>query len=202
MQTPNLSKKKIAFLASGGGSNLGAILEIMKEEDYPGEAVLVISDKAGSGALKRAAEAGIAAEFMDPKAYESNAVYDDALVDLLDTVKPDLICLAGYMRILSPGFIAAFSGKILNIHPSLLPKHGGEGMFGRHVHEAVLASGDTVSGATVHWVVDEVDGGKILLQAAVPVEKGDTAETLAARVLTLEHRLYPEALRQACSEMP
>src|SRR5206468_3609049 len=127
--------------------------------------------------------------------------YDRAVVEVLQKAKVDLVCLAGYMRILSPVFIQAFEHRILNIHPALLPAFGGEGMYGHHVHEAVLKAGVVRSGATVHWVTEGVDAGSILLQETVPVVPSDTPETLALRVLNAEHLLYPKALKLACQKV-
>jgi phosphoribosylglycinamide formyltransferase-1 len=191
-------KKRVAFLASGGGSNLQALLDAMQAPDFPAEPVLVFSDKSGARALERARLAGVRAEHLDPKAYSTREGFDMALVALLEPFQPDLICLAGYMRILTPAFFNAFMGRIINIHPALLPAFGGPGMYGHHVHEAVLKAGARESGATVHWVVPEVDAGPIILQARVPVLPGDTPETLAARVLEQEHKLYPEAVKGLC----
>ena len=193
-------KKRVVVMASGSGSNLQALLEEMKQEDYPAECVLVLSNKADAGALARAKDFGVEALFLDPALSKDKESYDRDLAAAVHRTHPDFICLAGYMRILSASFINAFPGKIINIHPSLLPKYGGKGMFGRHVHEAVIRAGDSVSGATVHWVTAQVDAGEIILQAAVPVETQDDASSLAARVLELEHRLYPEALRRVCGE--
>lgn len=192
-------KKRVAFLASGNGSNLQALLDAMQAPDFPAEPVLVLSDKAQARALERARLAGVRAEHLDPKANSGREAFDTALVALLKASAPDLICLAGYMRILTPVFFAAFGGRVLNIHPALLPAFGGPGMYGHHVHEAVIKAGARESGATVHWVTQEVDAGPIILQARVPVLPGDTPETLAARVLEQEHQLYPEALRLACT---
>jgi phosphoribosylglycinamide formyltransferase-1 len=191
-------KKKVAILASGGGSNLQALLDAMKEPGYPAEAVLVFSDKAQARALDRAREAGIPAAHLDPKAYADRESYDRAVVKLLQDAGVDLICLAGYMRILSPAFIQAFPHRILNVHPALLPAFGGEGMYGHHVHEAVVKDGARERGATVHWVTEGVDAGPVLLQEAIPLLPGETSASLAARVLQVEHRLYPRALKLAC----
>jgi phosphoribosylglycinamide formyltransferase-1 len=192
-------KKRVAFLASGGGSNLQALLDAMRAEDYPAQPVLVFSDKAEARALQRARAAGVRAEHLDPRAYTTREAFDAALVALLQPSQPDLICLAGYMRILTPAFFNAFMGRIINIHPALLPAFGGPGMYGHHVHEAVLKAGAKESGATVHWVVPEVDAGPVILQARVPVLSGDTPASLAARVLEQEHQIYPEAVKRVCS---
>ena len=194
-------KKRVVILASGGGSNAQALLEAMKAEDYPAECVLLFSNKPDAGALKKAQAAGVRAEHLDPRAYDSREAFDADLIGLLDSVQPDLICLAGYMLILSDAFVGAFRDRIINIHPALLPAHGGPGMYGRHVHEAVLKAGDKESGATVHWVVEEVDGGAIIDQVRVPVKASDSPQSLAARVLEQEHFLYPAALKKACQSL-
>jgi phosphoribosylglycinamide formyltransferase-1 len=191
-------KKRVAILASGGGSNCQALLDAMRAPGYPAEAVVVFSNKPGAGVLERARRAGVPAEQLDHKAFPTREDYDRALVALLSRYRPDLICLAGYMRIGSQPFFDAFAGRILNIHPALLPAFGGPGMYGHHVHEAVLKAKAAQSGATVHWVTQEVDAGPIVMQAPVPVLPTDTVETLAARVLEQEHRLYPEALKKVC----
>jgi phosphoribosylglycinamide formyltransferase-1 len=191
-------KKRIAFLASGGGSNVEAILQAMQDPSYPAEPVLILTNNPKAGVLEKAARYGVRSQALDHKDYASREDFDAALVTALRPATPDLICLAGYMRIITPVFLKAFGGRILNIHPALLPKHGGPGMYGHHVHEAVLQAGDQESGATVHWVTEEVDGGAVILQERVPVLPGDSPEGLAARVLAAEHRAYPEALRRVC----
>jgi phosphoribosylglycinamide formyltransferase-1 len=191
-------KKRVAVLASGGGSNLQALMEAMEAPDYPAECVLVFSNKAEAKALERARVMGIETAHLDAKAFASREVYDQAAAELIKRSAPDYLCLAGYMRILTPGFIQAFRGRILNIHPALLPAFGGEGMYGHHVHEAVIKAGAKKSGATVHWVTEGVDAGPILLQQEVDVLPADTPDTLAARVLEVEHQLYPKALKRAC----
>jgi len=191
-------KKRIAILASGGGSNAQALLDAMKSPDYPAECVLIFSNKRDARVLERGREAGVPVEHLDPREFDSRDAFDAHLIALLDSVQPDLICLAGYMLILSDAFVAAFRGRLINIHPALLPKHGGPGMYGHHVHDAVIAAGDHESGATIHYVVEEVDAGEIIQQAKVAVVKGETAESLASKVLEQEHRLYPAALRSIC----
>jgi phosphoribosylglycinamide formyltransferase-1 len=188
-------KKRIAIFASGGGSNAQALLDAMQEPGYPAEAVLLFSNKANALALERAKKAGIEAVHLDPKAYSSREDYDRAIVEILQAAKIEIICFAGYMRIVTPVLTQAFEGRILNVHPALLPKFGGAGMYGHHVHEAVLAAKEGESGATVHLVSEGVDEGEILLQARVPVLPGDNAESLGKRVLEQEHRIYPQALR-------
>lgn len=191
-------KKRIAILASGGGSNAQALLDAMKAPDYPAECVLIFSNKREARVLERGRAAGVRVEHLDPRAFDNRDAFDAGLIELLNSVEPDLICLAGYMLILGDAFVAAFRGRVINIHPALLPDHGGPGMYGHHVHEAVIAAGDRESGATVHFVVEEVDAGEIIQQARVTVDECETAESLAAKVLEQEHRLYPAALRAVC----
>jgi phosphoribosylglycinamide formyltransferase-1 len=193
-----MEKKRVAVFASGGGSNLQALLDAAAAPDYPARIVLVFSDKEGARALARGIAAGAAVAHLDPKAFPDRGAFDEAAGELVEGAGADLICLAGYMRILTPAFVRRFAGRIMNIHPALLPRFGGPGMYGHHVHEAVLAAGVAESGATVHWVDEGVDTGRIILQARVPVLPGDTPETLAARVLEQEHRVYPEALARVC----
>lgn len=194
-------KKRVALLASGGGSNAEALLKAMQAPDYPAQAVLVFSNKPGAGVLEKAARYGVPSAVLDHKAYASREDFDAAVLAELAKAKPDLLCLCGYLRILTPAFIQAYRGRILNIHPSLLPRHGGPGMHGHHVHEAVLAAGDKESGASVHWVTEVVDGGAVVLQQSVPVLPGDTPESLAARVLAAEHQVYAAALKKACLDV-
>ena len=193
-----MKKKRIAILASGGGSNAEALLKAMQEPSFPATPVLVLSNNPQAAVLEKATRYGVPSVVLDHKSFPSREAFDAAVVTALQALKPDLICLAGYMRIITPVFLKAFEGKILNIHPSLLPKHGGAGMYGHHVHVAVLKAGDTKSGPTVHWVTEEVDGGAVVLQKEVPVLPDDSPESLAARVLAAEHALYPEALALVC----
>lgn len=192
-------KKRIAILASGGGSNAEALLKAMRDPAYPAACVLVFSNKPGAGVLDKAAHDGVPTAVLDHKAYPSREAFDAAVLARLAEVQPDYLCLAGYLRILTPAFVQAYAGRMLNIHPSLLPKHGGPGMHGHHVHEAVLAAGDSESGATVHFVDEGVDSGAIVLQQRVPVLPGDSVESLAARVLEAEHQVYAQALKKLCS---
>jgi phosphoribosylglycinamide formyltransferase 1 len=181
---------RVGVLASGRGSNLQAILDAAAHPDYPARVAVVIADRERAAALERAAAAGVPAVFLNPKDHADRDAYDAALVDALRAHGVGLVCLAGFMRILSPAFVRAFEGRILNVHPSLLPAFPG-----LSPHRQVLEHGVRVSGATVHFVETGVDTGPIVLQAAVPVEPGDTEATLAARVLVEEHRLYPAAVR-------
>lgn len=159
--------------------------------DHPGRAVLVGSNDPAAGGLAKAAARGISTVAVDHRAHASRAAFEAALLQPLLDADPDIICLAGFMRILTPDFVRHFEGRMLNIHPSLLPKYPG-----LHTHARAIAAGDTQAGATVHEVTADLDAGPILGQARVPVRPGDTPDSLAARVLTQEHRLYPEVLRR------
>lgn len=183
-------RSRLVVLISGGGSNLQAFIDAAADPAYPCEVVAVISNRAGVFGLERAVRAGIPADVLDHTAFASRDAFDAALADRIDAYAPDLVILAGFMRILTPGFVTRYAGRLLNIHPSLLPKYPG-----LHTHQRAIDAGDAEAGATVHLVTEELDGGPVILQARVPVLPGDTAETLAARVLVEEHRIYPEAAR-------
>lgn len=190
-------KLRVGVLASGGGTNLQAIMDNCAAGEVDAEVVVVISD-VECGALERAGKAGIPAEHVDRRdkqRYPSREAFDRAVLDCLGQHEVELVCLAGYLRIMTDELIGAYSGRMMNIHPALLPAFGGEGMWGHHVHQAVLDYGCKVSGCTVHFVWLETDGGPIILQRAVPVEEDDTPETLAARILPHEHELYSEAIQ-------
>ena len=184
---------RVAILISGGGSNMLALVRDMVG-DHPGRPVLVASNDPAAAGLAKAAELGIATAAVDHRAFPSREAFEAELARHIDAARPDLICLAGFMRILTPGFIRRYEGRMLNIHPSLLPKYPG-----LHTHARALAAGDAEAGCTVHEVTAELDAGPILGQARVPVLPGDSAETLAARVLTMEHRLYPAVLRRVAA---
>ena len=179
--------KKIGVLISGRGSNLGAL--IAAQNDAPYKIVLVISNIEGAGGLTRAAEAGIATKVI-PHPGKTREAFDAELDTALREAGVEFVCLAGFMRILSDGFARAWEGKLINIHPSLLPAYKGT-----RVHERVIEARETQSGASVHFVVPELDAGPVIAQARVPVHADDTPEALAARVLEAEHQLYPAALR-------
>jgi phosphoribosylglycinamide formyltransferase-1 len=181
---------RVAVLASGGGSNVQAIIDHFDAlgERRAADVVLVASNNAGAGALAKARARGI------PAAVIANPADGPALVGLLESHRVDCIALAGYLKFVPAAVTERWHGRIVNVHPALLPKFGGAGMYGRRVHEAVIAAGETESGATVHQVDDAFDRGAIVAQERVPVEPGDTPESLAARVLAAEHRLYPRAL--------
>jgi formyltetrahydrofolate-dependent phosphoribosylglycinamide formyltransferase len=183
------SRKRLAVLASGGGSNLQAIHDHLHTHGAAAgaELVLVISDRAQAGALERARSWGVTAVHLAKERLAD-------LGALLAAHRIDLIALAGFLRLVPPEVTRTFRGRILNVHPALLPAFGGPGMYGRRVHEAVLASGARVSGATIHFVTEQYDEGAIIAQWPVPVREGDTADALAARVLAVEHRVYPRCV--------
>ncbi len=186
---------RVGVLVSGTGSNLQALIDACRRGDAPAAIAVVISNVPMAFALERARAAGIPAVVVNHRDHASVEAFEAALWEALVTHRVELVCLAGFLRILSPGFVGASPGRILNIHPALLPAFGGKGMYGERVHRAVLASGVRHSGCTVHFVTDVPDGGPIIAQAIVPVEQGDTPATLAARVAKEEHRLYPEVVR-------
>ena len=187
---------RLGFLASHGGSNLQAILDAIQAKWLNAEARVVISNNTGSLALERARSAGVPALHLSSETHPDAGTLDRAIAEALQRHSVDLVVLAGYMRKIGPAVLGAYPCRIVNIHPALLPKHGGQGMFGIHVHEAVLAEGERETGATVHLVNAEYDRGPTLAQARVPVEPGDTPETLQQRVLSTEHRLYAETLQR------
>ena len=190
---------KIAVFASGGGTNLQALLEAQEAGLFKGKIGLVFSNVPGAKALERAEGHRVETVAITSKGYSgSREDYDQEVLNLCQAKKIDLICLAGYMRILTPVLIKAYPYKIMNIHPALLPKFGGEGMYGHHVHEAVVKAKEKESGATVHFVTEGVDAGPVILQGNVKVFPNDTPETLAEKVLKIEHLIYPEAVRLFC----
>lgn len=183
--------RRVAILISGGGSNMVRLVESMTG-DHPARPVLVLSNDPEAGGLGRAEAMGVAAAAVDHRPFgKDRAAFEARLVERLEAVQPDILCLAGFMRILTPDFIARYKGRMLNIHPSLLPKYRG-----LNTHARALAAGDAEHGCTVHEVTADLDDGPILGQARVPVLPGDDAESLAARVLAQEHRLYPAVLRR------
>lgn len=184
----------VAVLVSGRGSNMAALIEAAKAPGYPAEIVLVISNRPGAGALDTAAAAGIATAVLDHKAFATKAAFEAAVAETIEASGAEFICLAGFMRVLSGAFVDRFAGRILNIHPSLLPS-----FKGLDTHERALTEGVRIHGCSVHIVSAELDAGPIVMQAAVPVLDDDTAETLAARVLACEHRIYPAALSALAS---
>lgn len=186
---------RTAILISGRGSNMRALIKAAAGPSYPAEIVLVISNNPDAEGLKFASDAGIATKVIAHKPFPSREAFDDAIDAALTEAGVELVCLAGFMRILSDKFATKWMGRVLNIHPSLLP------LFkGAHAHELAIEAGVRVSGCTVHFVVPELDAGPIVAQIAVPVEHDDTPETLAARVIHAEHRLYPHALKMVAEK--
>ncbi|AEE96813.1 phosphoribosylglycinamide formyltransferase [Mahella australiensis] len=188
-------KKRIGVLVSGGGTNLQAIMDKIDEGYIDAEIAVVISNRKDAYALERAKAAGIDARYVVRKDYESDEQRDYAMMRILEDHAVDLVVLAGYLGILSKPFIDAYRLRIINVHPSLIPAFCGKGFYGHHVHQAVLDYGVKVSGATVHFVDEGIDAGPIILQKAVEVKDDDTADTLAARVLEVEHELLPKAVK-------
>jgi phosphoribosylglycinamide formyltransferase-1 len=185
-----MPRKRVAILISGRGSNMSALIDAAKDKSYPAEIVLVVSNRPNAQGLARAAEAGIETRVVDHTVFgKDREAFDRALHEVLQPRGIELICLAGFMRLLTPWLVVHWQDRMLNIHPALLPA-----FRGLDTHERALAAGVKIHGATVHFVVPEVDAGPIIAQGAVPVLDPDTPETLAARVLAIEHRLYPFAL--------
>ena len=189
-------KTRLAIFCSGSGSNFQAIFHSLKKKQLNAEIVLCLSNRAQCGAMEFAHQNGIATVHLTEKQFDSLDDFAAAMLGCLTEQRIDIIVLAGYMRKVPDAVVAAFQDKIINIHPALLPKFGGEGMYGIHVHTAVLDAGETESGATVHLVNEEYDKGKILMQRHVAVLPDDTPQTLAERVLACEHILYPDALEK------
>lgn len=187
--------KSIVVLISGSGSNLQALIDNLQPNEHSANIVAVISNNKAALGLQRARDAGIDALWLNHKDYEDRAEFDQTLSRMIDGYQPDLLVLAGFMRILTAQFVQHYEGRMLNIHPSLLPRYQG-----LNTHQRVLTAGDKSHGATVHFVTEELDGGPPILQAEVPVLPGDTAEVLAARVLVQEHRIYPEVVRWFCDD--
>lgn len=189
------SNFKIGVLASTNGTDLQAIIDEMKEGKMPGiELAVVVSNKKNSFALERAATQGYKTIFVDPKS-KSREEFDRELIKVLNANNVDLVCLIGYMKILSPIFIESFRHRIINVHPALIPKFAGAGFFGSNVHESVLAAGESETGCTIHFVDENVDEGEIIIQKKVAVLTTDTAETLKQKVQELEKKWYPEVIR-------
>lgn len=182
--------KRIVILISGRGSNMQAIVERCAAEGWPAQVVAVISNKAEASGLGWAAGRGIATTALDHRQFPDRAAFDTALAQLIDGYAPDLVVLAGFMRILTEGFVRHYEGRLLNIHPSLLPAFGG-----LHTHQRAIEMGCKVAGATVHFVTPALDHGPIVMQAVVPVLPGDDEDTLAERVLSREHVIYPQSVR-------
>ncbi len=187
-----MTRKRVAILISGRGSNMRALIEAARAPDYPGNVALVISNRPDAEGLRFASAAGVTTTTIDHKAFKDREAFDAALDRALREAKIDFVCLAGFMRILSDGFARKWEGRIVNIHPSLLPA-----FRGLKPQAQALAAGVKSTGCTVHYVVPELDAGPTIAQAEVPVLPGDTEETLSARILEAEHQLYPAALRTA-----
>jgi phosphoribosylglycinamide formyltransferase-1 len=188
-------KRRVAVLISGRGSNMAALIEAATAEDFPAEIAVVISNKADAGGLERARASGIPTVTVESKTFgQDRAAFEAALQSALDEYRVELICLGGFMRLFTGDFVQRWYGRMLNIHPSLLPAFPG-----LDPHGQALSAGVKISGATVHFVIPETDAGPILMQGAVAVRDDDTPDTLAARILTIEHRIYPDALRLLAS---
>jgi phosphoribosylglycinamide formyltransferase-1 len=187
-------RKRVGVLISGRGSNLVSLIEAARQPDYPAEIVLVISNIANAAGLARASEAGIRTCVIGHKSFASRESFDAALTETLKNAGVEIVCNAGFMRLHSAAFVREWSGRQLNIHPSLLPA-----FRGLHPQERALAAGVRVSGCTVHFVSEEMDAGPIIAQAVVPVMPGDSEDTLAARILGMEHQLYPLGLKLVAS---
>jgi phosphoribosylglycinamide formyltransferase-1 len=183
-------RKRVVVFISGGGSNMVSLADACASENFPAEIVAVISDKPDAGGLAKAAARGIMTRVFERRAYGSKVEHEMAILEALEVIRPDIICLAGYMRLISGDFISRYEGRIINIHPSLLPLFAG-----LHTHQRAIDAGMKIAGCTVHFVTEGMDEGPIVAQAAVPVLSDDTSDTLAARVLTVEHKLYPLALK-------
>ncbi|WP_372240138.1 phosphoribosylglycinamide formyltransferase [Pseudomonas sp. R-28-1W-6] len=180
----------VVVLISGSGSNLQALIDSIAQDGNPARICAVISNRADAYGLQRAQAAGIATRVLDHKQFDGREAFDAALVECIDAFAPQLVILAGFMRILTPAFVSHYSGRLLNIHPSLLPKYKG-----LHTHQRALEAGEREHGCSVHFVTEELDGGPLVVQAIVPVQSDDTPDSLAQRVHAEEHRIYPLAMR-------
>jgi phosphoribosylglycinamide formyltransferase-1 len=186
----SMARRRVAILISGRGSNMAALIEAARANDYPAEIALVISNRADAAGLKHAESRGIATATIDHRSFTSRETFDEAVDARLRAAGIELVCLAGFMRLLSTPFIERWRGRMINVHPSLLPAYRG-----LNTHARALADGATMHGCTVHFVEPELDSGPVIMQAAVPVRAGDDENSLAARVLAEEHRIYPAALK-------
>ena len=190
-----MTRLKLAILISGRGSNMEALLQAARDPAYPAEPVLILSNRPDAKGLLTAQAAGIPAIAIDHKEFgKDREAFERAMHEALETAGVEIIALAGFMRVLTPWFVGKWEGRMVNIHPSLLPKYKG-----LDTHQRAIDAGDTEAGATVHWVSPGVDDGEIIQQASLPILPGDTADSLAARLLPVEHKLYPEALAKACA---
>ncbi len=188
-----MMSKRIVVLISGSGTNLQAIIDACKDEAYPGKIVAVLSNKANAYGLTRAQNEHIATGTLSHKDFDSRVAFDKTLIEKIDSFEPDIVVLAGFMRILTADFVSHYQGKLLNIHPSLLPKYQG-----LNTHQRAIDAGDKVHGVSVHFVTEELDGGPVILQAKVPIFTEDTCHDLAARVHEQEHRIYPLVIKWFC----
>lgn len=192
-----MSRKRVAILISGRGSNMAALIEAARAPDYPAEIAVIVSNVADAAGLERAREAGIATEVVDHRpSGKDREAFDRTLQLTLEAHRIEIVCLAGFMRVLTPWFVGRWNGRLINIHPSLLPA-----FKGLDTHARALAAGAKQHGATAHFVVPELDAGPVIVQESVPMLVGDTPATLAARVLAVEHRIYPLALRRVAEEL-
>ncbi len=190
-----MTKRRVAILISGRGSNMAALIQAARAPNFPAEIVLVMSNIAGAGGLESARAAGIEAVTVESKPFgKDREAFEHAMQNELLKHKIDLVCLAGFLRLLTPWFVQQWDGRMINIHPALLPSYRG-----LHTHERALADGVKIHGATVHFVIPDVDAGPIIVQGAVTVHDNDTPDSLGARVLQIEHRIYPQALRMVAS---
>ena len=196
MSGTGLPRKRVAVLISGRGSNLRALAEAARTQDFPAEIALVLSNRPGAAGIAYAREAGIPTAVIDHKIHAGREDFERSCQVMLELHRIDIICLAGFMRLLSPWFAGQWQGRMINIHPALLPAYKG-----LDTHARALADGAAQHGCTVHFVVAEMDAGPIILQAAVPVLPGDTPDTLGARVLAQEHRIYPQALAKVARQL-
>ena len=188
-------KKRVAILISGRGSNMAALIEAAKIDDYPAEIALVVSNRADAAGLSRARGHGVATALIDHREFgEDREAFERALDEILHANRIEIVCLAGFMRVLTPWFVGRWSGRLLNIHPALLPH-----FKGLDTHRRAIAAGAKRHGATVHFVVAEIDAGPVIAQEAIDVRNDDTEAALAKRVLEVEHRLYPRALREVAA---
>ncbi|WP_430010110.1 phosphoribosylglycinamide formyltransferase [Methylophaga lonarensis] len=195
MSEQSSNAARLVILISGRGSNMLSIIQAIQEKRLDAQIAAVISNRPDAAGIVSAQQAGIDTQLLDHKSFESREAFDASLIQVIDRYQPDYVVLAGFMRILTAEFVAHYAGKLINIHPSLLPK-----FKGLHTHQRALEAGESEHGASVHFVTAELDDGPVILQAKVPVMADDSAETLAARVLEQEHMLYPAALKKLIDE--
>ena len=188
-----MTRLRLAILISGRGPNMDTLLRATKAPDYPATPQLVLSNRPKAQGLERARQFGVEALAIDHRAFDGREAFEDAVHEALTSRGIEIVALAGFMRVLTPGFVRKWSGRMVNIHPSLLPKYPG-----LNTHARAIEAGDSEAGCSVHWVSEGVDEGQVIAQARVPVKSGDSPDALADRVLGAEHDLYPEALAQAC----